>query len=297
MKLYKVKSEYDAVIVSESGQTFLNTNQTLEFDSVETISVYPVGVNNAISFTLNLGSIQASPFYKSISHGENEYIIFLSQPNVKSFVISSQNIGGKTCEIEIAAKEITFFFKPYRKVVSLKESFDKFQTGKGGRCCYCLLTNLKTQQLLCYDTKENKLTSIEGEEISLQGESVTVIKRTNNVASSNLKEVYFFTARGLEKQESVVTYTFGKSNLTRTSNLVGFAFLDAVKNQDFETAKNYLSLSLRRKADSQDISAFLGKLKSFHELEDNIFALHNENGLQKATLSVEDGQIVDIDVV
>ena len=293
MKKYKIITAYPCVIKSQSQSCGLDENCTLVLEGEKMVSVYPVGKTDNFAFNIELDKLYESAFYQ-VNEDDEEAIIYLVD-GIKSENAQVVNFGTTASpHIEIESESVTFHCQNFkRKVLTGKfANFDGYQ--KFDIMLAHLYDNDK-HLIVAFNKKNGKAKSFKAQKVEIKNDNFILTQNLEDYAGQTLTYTLAFDREGLKKKNTTFSYNFDeRPKLSTCEQVIPFAFLEAIKAENFQLAKSYLSSSLN--IDESNLKSFFGKLDYFFPIADNKFCFHAGDGLQKLTFEIKNGKIVDIDV-
>lgn len=292
MKTYKIISSYPCLIKTETQSIALEQNFSVILEKERTVSVYPVGKTDKFAFDINLNRLGDSPFFCT-AQNENETIIYLID-GIKSENAQVVSFGSNTSShIEISDDSVTFFSNSHKRTIMTGhyENYDCYQKHD------IMLAHLYSDNkhlVLAFNKKSGKAKSFRADNVELKDDTLILSHKLGDYADQTMHLSLSIDREGLKKTDCHFTYSFDKPRLATCDRVVPYAFLEAVKTENYCLAQSYLSSSLE--IDEEKLKAFIGKLDFFFPIANNKFCFHSGEGLKTIVFEISNSKICDIDI-
>lgn len=275
MEKFEIYSPFDCVIVSQSSQTFLSSNEHLCLSSCDKMFVYPVGKTQNYSFVLDANS--SSPFYRTIKKDNKTFIFFLDgvlSEKYEIFTFSSP----KPCNVKVGCGKVVFACEKTERQVNLPRDIVSYTCDKFDHIVYCICKCEDKDYMVAFNTKNKNIKTFSGDEISFN-DNLFKISNHNNESTIALDK------EGLVLKESSIS----------KQNFIAIDLFNALKSSSYEEGYKMLSQSLQENLPLKDFKEYFGKISYFFPInESQVFALSN-NKEKIYNLTVTNGQITDMD--
>ncbi len=293
MKKYKIITAYPCVIKSQNQTLGLDKNCTLIIEGEKKVSVYPVGKTDKFSFNIEFDRLKDSPYFSTVEN-EDEVIIYLID-GIKSENAQVVTFGtNASSHIEIENDSVTFFSSNFKRKV-ITGTFDNFDCYQKYDIMLAHLYDHNKHLIVAFNKKNGKAKSFKADKVEIKNDAFILTQNLNDYAGQKVTYTLSLEREGLKKKNSSFSYSFDdKPKLSTCDRIIPFVFLEAVKAENFELAKNYLANSLE--IDIDKLKDFFGKLDYFFPVSDNQFCFHSGEGLQKLIFEIKNEKIIDIDV-
>lgn len=296
MKKYKIITSYPCLIKAGDESIELDQNNYAEFTSQTKLSVYPVGKTNLFAFNIQLGKLTDSPYYKFEKNGD-EIVIFLPDgmkcTNYDLFSFSSSSISPS---VEIGKNQITFLTQNCKKVVDISPDYNQYKCYKKDNILFAHISATDKEMIVAMNTKNGKIKSFKGQKIEVEKDKFIVYQDCKDIAGHKLTTTYKIDKEGLKRVGYDINYSFPSPRMATIDETIPFAFLEAVKLEDFSLAYNYLSDKIKNKIGLDDLSVFLPKIEYYFKVTPFKFYLKTIEGEKTISFEIEHGKIVDIDI-
>lgn len=292
MKTYKIISSYPCLIKSDTQDLELDKNSTLILEGEKQVSVYPVGKSDNFAFNIDTRQLDQCPFVKSAQEEEGVIIYILDGMRCQNAEVMSFG-NTNPSSIEVGKDYLTFFGKKCKKTIMTGEykSFD----------CYrkfdIMLAHLVKENhhlLVAFNDKSGHIKSFRAKDVTIKNDKITMIQEFDDLAGHRLETNLFIDKEGLKKSDCKISYKTEKPHIAYNDRVLPFAFLEAVKAEDYALALSYLSSSLEMT--EAKLKTFLSNLDFFFPTADNKFCFSSGNGLKKISFEIKNGKIIDIDI-
>lgn len=298
MEKIKITASYDCLITSKEQQLFVKEGQSVYCKDNEILSIYPTGkTKQKVSFCLDTSHATDTQFFKVATLNEKKVFFLTNGQICESRQISILKIDQQPCKIEIGKNLIEIEYGHNKKIVSLSESYNKYNVGVLSTNAYILLTNENKQELLFYSTKNNEVEAIEGDEIKISSNLITLTKNLENIARHIIQQEYLATEEGLIKKDSHIDYHNGRPIICTVPQTVPYAFLQAMEVGDLQLASSYLDLPLRRRIDQQHLQQYFGQIQQFFHIEKEKYLVLSLNEKQIYNFCLNDNKISEIEKI
>ena len=297
MKNFVVRSEYNCLIKHESGESFLDENSQLIFDSPEKLLVYPLSKTNKNSypFVLDLGGTESSRFFKRFELREFDLFFISSLPYVKNEIIEKVKIDQIEKKILISEDNLCFETENLKKTIPLTKNFDDYYIKTSGNLILLHLIS-ETENLWIYNVKDSSLRHFEGKKIEILDERIIVTRELNDIAHHVLFENYELKDDLVQKVDSGLKHSFESEVSVKNPKVIPIAFLEAVKYEDFELARTYLNENLSS-VSNDHFKQYFKEFSKIIPLENNSFGLISHNSLKRFKFTLQNGKISEISEV
>lgn len=287
MKTYKLKSKYFCLIKSADFETMLEPSQTLEVETNENLMVYPIGKGRAyLPFTVDTKNLKNSTNYSYASLGEEVLICFSDAAKCSSYTIERKNIGGSEFVYEIGQESFSAAYKNWKKTFALSDYFDSYKTGSKNDIAYIFFSNARKKSLYAFNIKNGNARHFEGDDITITPEGFSTTLTYGN--TKNSKE-YKIDAQGLKT--SKVSGDYKISN----PQTVAYHFLDALKNNDYDSAYDLCNPKLQNQISKSNLKNFFGALADFFSLDAYKYAVLSGNELKIYLFDIVNEKIDEIE--
>ena len=128
MKKNVVISCYDFLAVDGKSEIFVEAGQRLELLENSSLSIYPCGQGKSMAFILDLSKDIDTKLYNVINNNDDKIFYLTNGAYCQNFIIATQNINGNDCRFELGENQVTIKYLQYKKVLTLENSFQKYQT-------------------------------------------------------------------------------------------------------------------------------------------------------------------------
>ena len=294
MKTIKLISAYPALLKTIASSLEVDVNQTVQFEEEPFVDVYPI--SKKISFHIDFQNNEKSPYF--IRH-ETENSIFYFLPDglfVKSYDVHSFS-SNTSPQIECNENALIFNAPPFKKIVSFNEKYQNASYHKSYDIIYALLSGEDKCMLVALNTKTGKMKSFKGKEIEVKDNAFTVKQNFKDIAGHIITTQYKIDKEGLKRIGHEITFEKDRARIVSSDKTIPYAFLEAVKVEDYPLAYSYLSEQLQNSLPQEALQSYFGKISCFFHVEDDKFLLKNgDNKDLIALFSVSNGEIVDIDL-
>ena len=296
MKKYELRTEYECLVKHSQGESFLDLNSSLIFDAPEKIVVYPLNQSKScFPFTISLEDNNKNRFYKTFSYDDTCYIYISNFPFVKNQIIEEITVNNKTFRIFLSENSVCFESTCSRKTLDLNSSFDSYliQTEK-----HFILLHLigKLEEMWIYNTKNNQISHLYGKKIEKIEQQILVSKEINDIANHELFETYQLSDEDCTKKHCKIKYFDTYPQKITNDLIVPLAFLEAVKIEDFDLAKEYLSETIKEETSVQHFKKYFGRILSIIPLKDYTIAVINEEKTVILKFLIKNSLILDISI-
>lgn len=295
MKKNVVISSYDFLAIAGKKEYFIEAGQRLELEETSQLSIYPCTHQRAMAFILNLNQERDSNFYNVINC-KDEKIYYLSNGAFcKNYIIATQTINGNDCRFELGENQVIINYLQHKKVLTLSNNFQKYQTGIMGDCVYLLLTSTSQQDLILFNSSTARVDLLSGDRIRITSANILLSKSIDNIARHIIEEEYIITNDGLVKNSQAINYASGRPIIVTASQVIPYAFLEAIQVGDISLASSYLDVSMQRKIDDEHLKEYFGEIQKFYPLDLNTYIVKTREGSELYKFIIEDGKICEIE--
>lgn len=295
MKNNIVISAYDFLAVADKKELFVEAGQRLQIQEEKPISIYPCGQQKSMAFILDFQAQQNSNFYYVIDNNDDRIFYLTNGAYCQNFIIATQNINGNDCKFELGEKEMTISYLQFKKVLHLQNAFEKYQTGIMGDNVYILLTSTYKQDLILFNTISGKVEILSGDRIQITSANILLSKTLDNIARHIVEEEYIITNQGLVKKSQAINYANGRPIIVTASQVVPYAFLQALQVGDISLASSYLDISMRRKIDDEHLKEYFGEIQSFYAVDLQTYFVKTRDSKDIYKFTIIDNKICEID--
>lgn len=258
------------------------------------MDVYPIG--DKFSFRIDFQNKEKSPYFIQYESENSIYYFLPDGLFVKSYNVYSFS-NNNPFQIECNENTLIFNAPPFKKIVSFNEKYQNASYHKSYDIIYALLSGEDKSMLVALNTKTGKMKSFKGKEIEVKDNAFTVKQNFKDIAGHIITTQYKIDKEGLKRVGHEITFEKERARVVSCDKTLPYAFLEAIKVEDYSLAYSYLSESLQNSFPQEALSSYFGKISCFFHVEDNKFLLkNNENKILIAIFSISNGEIVDIDL-
>ena len=294
MKTIKLISAYPVVLKTQSSSFEVDINQTVLFEEETFVDVYPIG--NKFSFRIDFQNKEKLPYFIQYESENSIYYFLPDGLFVKSYNVYSFS-NNNPVQIESSENTLIFNAPPFKKIVSFNEKYQNASYHKSYDIVYALLSGEDKSMLVALNTKTGKMKSFKGKEIEVKDNAFTVKQNFKDIAGHIITTKYKIDKEGLKRIGHEITFEKDRARVVSCDKTLPYAFLEAIKVEDYSLAYSYLSESLQNSFPQEALSSYFGKISFFFHVEDNKFLLKNNgNKILIAIFSISNSEIVDIDL-
>ena len=296
MKEIKLITTYDCLIKTETSSIELCKNESVKIDNEKFIDVYPIDKSNKISFQIKLDNLTENQFYQCYEDNDKIYICLLNGNKCSSYYSHAFANNTPSPNVELGDGKVTFNSYPYKKVIEFSKDYKDFSCHKLYNIMYALLRGKEKYLLIAMNIKNGKIKMFKGKTISLEKNGFTVIQNFDNLAQHKIKSKYKISKEGLKRIEHEILYANTVARTISINEGIPYAFLEAIKVEDYTLALSYLSESLKVKVDTKLLKKCFGKVVFYFEMEKNKFFIKTEQKPLTAIFDIKNSKILDIDI-
>lgn len=294
MKTIKLISAYPVVLKTQSSSFEVDINQTVLFEEETFVDVYPIG--DKFSFRIDFQNKEKSPYFIQYESENSIYYFLPDGLFVKSYNVYSFS-NNNPVQIESSENTLIFTAPPYKKVVTFNKRYKNISYHKSHNILYALLSGKQCNMIVALNSKTGKMKTFKGEEIEIKDDTFSVKRTFEDIAGHIITTKYKIDKEGLKRVGHEITFEKERARVVSCDKTLPYAFLEAIKVEDYSLAYSYLSESLQNSFPQEALSSYFGKISFFFHVEDNKFLLkNNENKILIAMFSISNGEIVDIDL-
>ncbi len=284
-----IYSPYKCIVKNGQNSCELDQNAHLIIDNAQIVSIYPVGKSKRYAFNVDINE-KNSKFYRIIEK-DDKYLIFLLDgilsENVELYSFNYQNISSL---VEISNSCLTFSTDKFKNIISLPTPIKDYKCGQYLHIIYFLYSKNDTQTMIAYNVKNNKAKVFKGDEIQLLDNGFKITSYDKGIYRE-INEDFIIDKDGVKNSSK--TFTLAQ-NALQLNKLLVFNFISAIKNEDYSSAHQLLSMSLQEKINQEALKKYFGQISYFYLIDDKtVFAISNgENIIYN--FSIDDKSILDI---
>ena len=298
MKNYKIRTEYDCLVKHKDGETFLDLNSEISFDSPQKILVYPLRRTSKVSypFSIDLDDSSENRFFRRFSFEQTQYIYINALPFFKNEVIEKITVGQDLCNVRINEEQICFETENYRKSLLLENLYSSYNIySEKGLVFLHLIGN--EELLLIFSIKNHSLKIVSGTKIEKIENQILCSKEVNDFANRQVYEYYEISEDEVRQKNIKIKYNLQEPNLTANPNIIPMAFLEAIKIEDYEIAKKYLCDELRNNTTDVHLKKYFGNFSSFLNLKNSTLAIINSEKILICQFVINESKIQEINLI
>lgn len=293
MKNYIVRSEYDCLVKSSSGEELLDQNSQIVFDKPEKILIYPLkNSKNCFPFTIDFDGKHSSSLYRHFSLDDFDLFYISALPYIKKEIIETITTNNKTCKIYISEQEISFETDKIKKSFELQISFDTYSIDTSTNLILLKLSG-KEEYLWVFNIETTDLRVLSGSKIEKINSEIFVSKTINSICKHDLYEVYELKDGNLIKNSEKLKSNFLENSI-KNPNVIPYAFLEAVKLNDFDLARSYLTDSLSKSATNEHLKSYFKNIQKILPLKETLLGTISSEGFYVYTFVIKNGRIEEI---
>lgn len=281
---YLLKTPYSCLIKTQNDIVELDPNDNLEVEDEKVLFVYPQTANG-IPFCINLIQKNESSFYSFAKHQDKMLILLENQQQLQIVQKESLNFSGKNCEIEITLNSIQFSSSKKSIKYNCPHKCNNYKVFKI-KSFACVQFD---SDLYAYSIDKNKLLHFCGDEMNVEGETLTLTKRMHDSLSRTKTAKYKF-----DDEVTLESENFEYNENNSSNNLIPFKFLEGVKAKDFKYLRSCLSENLQKSISDENLKKFFGNIQNFLPLTENEYLTISNNQKNYVTFSMKNGKIDDI---
>lgn len=298
MKNYKIRTEYDCLVKHKDGETFLDVNSEISFDSPQKVLVYPLRRTSKVSypFSIDLDDSSENRFFRRFSFEQTQYIYINALPFFKNEVIEKITVGQDLCNVRINEEQICFETENYRKSLLLENLYSSYNIySEKGLVFLHLIGN--EELLLIFSIKNHSLKIVSGTKIEKIENQILCSKEVNDFANRQIYEYYEISEDEVRQKNIKIKYNLQEPNLTVNPNIIPMVFLEAIKTKDFEVAKKYLCDELRNNTTDEHLKKYFGNFSSFLNLKNSTLAIINSEKILICQFVINESKIQEINLI
>ena len=298
MKNYKIRTEYDCLVKHKDGETFLDVNSEISFDSPQKVLVYPLRRTSKVSypFSIDLDDSSENRFFRRFSFEQTQYVYINALPFFKNEVIEKITVGQDMCNVRINEEQICFETENYRKSLLLENLYSSYNIySEKGLVFLHLIGN--EELLLIFSIKNHSLKIVSGTKIEKIENQILCSKEVNDFANRQVYEYYEISEDEIRQKNIKIKYNLQEPNLTVNPNIIPMAFLEAIKIEDYEVAKKYLCDELRNNTTDEHFKKYFGNFSSFLNLKNSTLAIINSEKILICQFVIIESKIQEINLI
>lgn len=294
MKIYELRTEIDCLIKSDDGECLLDQNQSIIFNSPQKILVYPLSRNrNQFPFFIDLNISHSGKFYSHYSIDERELFLINSLSQVRNENIEKIEIGNKTCLIKINEETISFEYDNIKKSLSLMQEFNSYSISKVDN--FILLTLIgQNEEMWLYNISDNSLNHIFGNKIERIDNQIMVTYHSQGIYDNQIYKTYEIANNKLIEKKSSISHISPPVKIY-SDKVIPIAFLEAVRDRDYYTAKTYLSQRLSESVTDEHLEKFFGNFDKIVPLSNSRYLIIRGDKFKVFRFVVVNNLIEDIE--
>jgi len=287
---YIIRSDYDCIVKNQFDEKFLDKNSELVFDKPEMLLIYPTNAKNLLPFVLDLSS-ETSDKFSAFIYESSRFYYLMNKSKIENCYIENFKYNGENYSIKLSQEKVVFISQRSEKSVYLEDVFEDYS--------YQILNKLlllhligKTETLFCYNLENGKIKQIKGDKIEQIENQILLSKDVDNLLHQKIFETYIIkdneikqTAKSIKNEEYNGFYD---------ESLIGYVFLESVKSEDYEFAKNLLSDELKNQISTNHLRDYFGKFDKFIHLKNQDFAIFNNTSTFIYSFKIFDKKITEI---
>lgn len=294
MKIYELRTEIDCLIKNDDGECLLDQNQSITFNSPQKVLVYPLSTNrNQFPFFIDLNILRSGKFYSHYSIDEKELFLINSLTQVKNENIEKIAMGNKSCLIRINEENISFEYDNMKKTLELTQEFNSYSINKVDNFILLSLTGT-IEELWAYNTSDNSLQHIFGNKIERVDNQIMVTYHSQGIYDNQIYKTYEISNNKLIEKKSSISHISPPSKIY-SEKVIPIAFLEAVKDRDYYTAKSYLSQRLSESVSDEHLEKFFGNFDKIIPLSNNRYLIIRGDKFKVFRFVVSNNLIDDIE--
>ena len=293
MKKYKIISAYPCLIKSASQQLTLDRNFSLLLENENEISVYPFGKDKSFAFIIQLNNLSDNPFFCTATEGDTTFIYLIE--GLKSQNTNEVSFGNNSPSpsVEISRDSVTFHSKSLKRTI-FTGYYENFDCYRKHDISLAHLFNDGKHLLIAFNEKTGKAKSFKAQKVKVDNDKIYLTQKFDDLAGHNLESTFKIDNEGMKKIDCQISYNFEKPRLAYNQKVVPFAFLEAIKADNFDLAAGYLSSSMQ--VTPEKLKAFVPKLDFFFPVSDNKFYIFSNGEFKTITFDMTDNKIIDLDL-
>ena len=277
---------YQCLVKNNNDEILLSPNETLLVDG--RLLVYPLEKFTPPPFSLDTSDLQRRKEYAFLKTDDETIVCLKSGTMVENFSIAKTTVAGQPCTFEIGEDKIVLTNRDTKKIIHLNSTFDKFTLSSRHNIVCLQLTSEDGNALVTINIKTNKTKVFYGKSIALANNTFSIQEET---PLFHINKSYKIDDEGL-KQSSSSTNVFNYNELT-----LPYCFLKALQEEEFDLAYDICSQELKDKIDKKALKNFFGHVENFYCLSPIKYAVCCDGALKLCFLQVDNGKIIDIDLV
>lgn len=236
--------------------------------------VYPLV--KAVSFVIKSEDLQTCEFFDCATFNDDILVCFKRQKMSETFDIVK--IG--SARLEIGKRKFSIESDNWKKIITLTNSFDKYQTSSMNNFLLVKFTG-ESQIVYACNLKSGAVKAFRGDKVEF------------------LKDGFAVDAEGQQKKYNIstqgLTLAKGESdNVNTMPETLAYHFLHSIKNADLTRAHSLLDENLQKSITKSALKSFFGNISDFFYLSPERYAVQNEKQLKIFNFKIEGGKITDI---
>ena len=302
MKKILLKSKHNFLVQLENKNYIIDNKQFIEIENVDyevSFCVYPID-NKTKSLPycvcLDLKDLKNNPHINLYSF-EDRYEVHLNL-----FTLPSETpLSNFTCQI----KNIKYLVKCYTDRISVSSQNGEYVYETQGttyslhtknNCIYLLCKNEDVSTLIIFDPSSSTFSAIYGEKIEFDDTKIKCLQEPQNTLHHKILSIYE-TQNGISKVDTQF-YEKQNSSLYKIPNeLVAYRFFDAIKMQDFATAKKFTTKKLGGCLTNEVLSSYFSNIKdiNLYKTDPLIYTLYFVNDAKDYKITMQNYLIDEIE--
>ena len=180
MKLYKIKSNFDALLYLNEQFIEISPSKTLcvENENALIFNVYPI--DGKLSYSVNTQT--ECPNYRVVDLKDFSFVLLEKPLSAENFYV--RTIGG--VKIKITPHKIFFETSEHGSCIPVKNGYSSFKTVEVEKFAGVHLLG-EVEMLFLYSPENNLVSSFEGESIKIEGNNLTVFSSEKGIAKHATK--------------------------------------------------------------------------------------------------------------
>ena len=293
MKKYKIITSYPCLIKSETQELSLDCNYSLLLEGERNLSVYPIGKGKSFAFNVNLNNLDQSPFFCTATEGDMVTIFLIDGLKSENANVVTFGNGTSTPSVEIGRESVTFHSKTFKRTI-MTGNFENFDCYRKYDISLAHLFDEKRHLLIAFNEKTGKAKSFRGEKVEVKNDKIVLTQNFDDLAGHNIESTYKIDNEGLKKIDCQITYKYDKPRIATNEKVVPFAFLEAIKAENYELASSYFSSA--EPVSPEKLKDFISKVDFFFPISENKFAIQTNGELKTIIFEMSNSKISDMDL-
>jgi hypothetical protein len=280
-----IYTSFPCLIRYEDSEVSLDENEHLTIDEpAKKIEVYPSS-KGQISFVIDFNKID-SPFYRIITKNDKILVFLLNGLYAEN--VNCYNFSEKS-KIEVFSDKIIFKSDNNKKIVHLNENILDIKCGQFFHISYCAFSRQNDKKsLIAYNNRTGQAKIFDGNNIEITNNGF--ILTSSPQGYQNITQEYYVDKDGLKLKTS----NFVSCQSFVPNEIIAYNFMTAIKCEDYEGAKKFLSEALLSSLNSTALKNYFGKITYFYMISPlSCFALSDGNN-KIYTFSQSQNKITEI---